>query len=120
RSVYQRDNWDEWLESTTESVDIRIGWVLLLARGMVWATRRILALLLHLSMAISGYALRQMEYDADRYEARFAGSDAFESTTRKMGYLGAALQTAYSQLGRMQREGTLVDDLPRLVVLNET
>jgi hypothetical protein len=120
RSVYQRDNWDEWLESTAQSVDLRVGWVLLLAQGMVWATRRILALLLHLSMAISGYALRQMEYDADRYEARFAGSDAFESTTRKMGYLGAALQTAYNQLGRMQREGALVDDLPRLVVLNET
>lgn len=119
RSVYQRDEWDEWLASTAEEMDLRIGWVLWLAVLMVWITRRILWCLMMLSMVVVGYVMRQMEYDADRYEARFAGSDVFEATTTKMARLSVAMQKAYWQLGVSQRDGRLADNLPRLVVNNE-
>ncbi|CAN0337322.1 unnamed protein product, partial [Ectocarpus sp. 4 AP-2014] len=119
RSVYERDAWDEWLASSAADLDLRIGWVLWLAMLMVWFARRVLWLLMMLSMVVVGYVLRQMEYDADRYEARFAGSDSFEATTTKLARLGVAMQKSYSQLGVSHREGKLVDDLPRLVLSNE-
>lgn len=119
RSVYERDSWDAWLESASESLDLRIGWVLLLARAVVWLTRQVLAGLLYLSMAIVGYTLRQMEFDADRHEARFAGSDAFESTCRKLNRLGVAYQQMLSQLPSMAQTDNLVDDIPALVLFIE-
>lgn len=119
RSVNQRDAWDEWLASAAAELDLRLGWVLWLAMFMVWIARRVLWLLMMISMTVVGYVLRQMEYDADRYEARFAGSDAFETTTTKMARLDVAMQKAYAQIGASHRDGKLVDDLPRLVALNE-
>lgn len=120
RSVYERDNWDEWLINAAGSIDLRLGWVLYLAMLMVWLTRRVLWLLLQLSTAVAGLVLREMEYDADRYEARFGGSGCFESTSHKLARLGAATEMAYGQLGASQRDGKLVDDLPGLIRLNET
>ena len=33
---------------------------------------------------VSSFALRQMEFDADRYEARVAGSDVFVKTSERL------------------------------------
>src|SRR5205814_4243365 len=41
RVVYQRDEWDEWLESMGGQRDWRIGWVCLVAQGSVWLTWRV-------------------------------------------------------------------------------
>ena len=61
-----------------------------LSQGCVWLTRRLLWVLMMLGNAISCFLLRQMEFDADRYEARVAGSAAFESTALKLQGLGLA------------------------------
>ncbi|MEN1680159.1 MAG: hypothetical protein AAGJ46_11245 [Planctomycetota bacterium] len=90
-------------------------WLAILA---VWVTRKILWVLLYAGHAIAGLTMRQMEFDADRYEARFAGSDAFERTSRRLQELGVGMQMAYSQLGSSHREGRLVDDLPALTRIN--
>lgn len=118
RVVFDRDRWDQWLASSAAQADFRIGWVLYLAMLMVWITRQVLRALLNLSMAVVGYVLRQMEYDADRYETRVAGAHAFESTAKKLARLNAATNSASSQLAGAQLEGKLVDDLPGLIVLN--
>lgn len=120
RSVYERDAWDQWLATTAGGVDLRVGWVLYLAMLLVWLTRKVLWVLLNLSMAVAGYVLREMEYDADRYEARFGGSDCFEATTLKMARLAAGIEQTYSQLSAAQGDGKLVEDVPGLVVLNES
>lgn len=78
RVVYERDSWDEWLHETARSIDLRIGWILFLAQLFVWITRKILFGLMVIGYAVGGFLLRQMEFDADRYEARLAGSEAFE------------------------------------------
>ena len=93
RVVYQRDEWDEWLDAAIGELDIRVGWVLLVGKLFVAIGRGILWILFHIGLAISGLLLRQMEYDADRCETLFAGSDAFASTARKLQLLNGAHNT---------------------------
>ena len=66
RVVYERDAWDERLEYLSQSIDIRVSWVLYLARLFVWLTRKILWLLMMVGHLVSGFLMRQMEVDADR------------------------------------------------------
>ena len=116
RVVYERDVLDLQLERWSRSGGIRLRLVLLLARLLVWATRKILWVLMMLGHATSCFVLRQMEFDADSYEARVAGADCFASTTLKLQLLGAAAQSAQASLETAWAEERLVDDLPRLIV----
>ena len=116
RVVYQRDQWDEWLESTAQELDFRIGWILVVAQLFVMIGRGLLWLLFHIGLAISGVMLRQMEYDADRYETQFAGSTAFANTARKLHLLNGGLQFAQLQLSHSLDHRKLVDNLPGLIV----
>jgi Zn-dependent protease with chaperone function len=118
RVVYQRDEWDEWLASSTDGVDLRIAWILYLAQACVWLTRRILWVLMYVGHVVAGFMLRQMEFDADRYEARLAGSDTFAATVRQLHLLNLAQERAQSDFGFYFREGRLTDNLPKLVLAN--
>ncbi|MBN2296014.1 MAG: M48 family metalloprotease [Pirellulales bacterium] len=118
RVVYERDQWDEQLTQWSERTDLRIGWVLYLARVFVWVTRRILWVLMMIGHIVSSLMLRQMEFDADRHEARLAGSDVFEETAHQLMVLNVASQGAQSDLGSFYREGRLADDLPQLIMAN--
>jgi Zn-dependent protease with chaperone function len=118
RVVYERDNWDEWLHETARSIDLRIGWMLYLAQFFVWLTRKILFVLMLVAHAVAGVLLREMEFDADRHEARMGGSDTFETTTRRMTVLNIAMNGAQSDLGQFFREGRLADNLPKLMAAN--
>lgn len=117
RVVYERDQWDEWLHATARSIDLRVGWVLFVAEAVVWLTRKILWLLMNAGIAVAGMLMRDMEFDADRYEARLAGSDQFADTTRRLIELTVAHQRALETLNRFSRDGRLVDNIPRLAVV---
>jgi Zn-dependent protease with chaperone function len=117
RVVYQRDELDVWIEETSENnTSGYVVTILGLCRGAVWMSRRVLWLLMIAGNAISSFQLRQMEFDADRHEARVAGSRAFEATARRLPLLGAATQSAYSELGRFWQERRLADDFPALIL----
>ena len=118
RVVYQRDSWDEWLEQASEGLDLRVGWVLLVARGCVWLTRRILWGLMYVGHVVAGFMLRQMEFDADKYEARVAGSETFAATARQLRLLALAWHGAEADLASYHREGRLADNLPKLMMAN--
>jgi Zn-dependent protease with chaperone function len=115
RVVYERDEWDAKLDRAARGSDYRIGVVLHMGRGCVWATRRILWALMHAGHAISCFMLRQMEYDADSYEAKVAGSDAFESTAARLRVLNVATQTAYQDAQQSWASKRLPEDLPLLI-----
>jgi len=68
------------------------------AQLAVWFSRLMLTLLMLIGHAIGCFMLRQMEYDADSYEIKLAGSDVFETTTRKMHTLGHSLEQAYKNM----------------------
>jgi Zn-dependent protease with chaperone function len=118
RVVYERDQWDEWLARSTDGLDLRIAWVLYLAQLFVWLTRKILWVLMMIGHGVAGFLMRQMEFDADRHEARLAGSDTFASTARQLMVLNVAYQGAQHDLGEFFRDGRLGDDLPRLMMVN--
>ncbi len=116
RVVYERDSWDAALETAArEGFLILIVISVHIARFFVWLTRRVLWGLMMIGNLISGFMLRQMEYDADRHEARLVGSSTFESTCRELSRLGVAFQWSLNDLETSWREGELVDNLPKLV-----
>src|SRR5206468_6309298 len=71
--------------------------------------------LMHAGHAISCFMLRQMEYDADSYEAKLAGSDTFESTIERLPVLSVAMQFALEDLRRSWVSSRLAEDLPLLI-----
>lgn len=115
RVVYERDKWDVSLEQSAKNSDIRIGVILHGARGCVWLTRRILWALMHAGTAISCFMLRQMEYDADCYEAKVAGSTAFESTATQLRVLNVASQVALDDVRQSWAAKRLPENLPLLI-----
>ncbi|MDG1894421.1 MAG: hypothetical protein P8J37_05910 [Fuerstiella sp.] len=118
RVVYERDAWDEELYRLSEHENPILRLVLSLTRLGIWLTRRVLWVLMLAGHAVSGFLLRQMEFDADRYESRVAGCKSFYTTSRKMSVLQVAHAGALSDLKQFHDEGRLADDLPQLIVLN--
>ena len=100
RVVYERDEWDERIEAWRETSDVRLQVMVLLASGCVWLSRRALEGLLKAGHAISCFMLRQMEYDADSYEIKISGSDAFSRTMTRLRELTVGAQLAYQSLGQ--------------------
>ncbi|MFO1488810.1 MAG: M48 family metalloprotease [Verrucomicrobiota bacterium] len=117
RVAYQRDAWDETLEEWAADVeDGRVAIVVWTVQLAVFFSRLLLKLLLFTGHIISGFMLRQMEYDADLYEIKVAGSEAFESTMRKLATLGAALEITYRQIhANWKKSGRLPDNLAELL-----
>ncbi|MDB5336132.1 MAG: heat shock protein HtpX, partial [Planctomycetaceae bacterium] len=90
------------------------GWVVILAgltSLLIWLTRRVLWCLMVIGHVVSCVLLRQMEYDADKFEARLAGSEVFESTTRRITELNLANVLTHRIVVANQHAG-LPDDLP--------
>ena len=118
RVVYDRDEWDEKLARASQEWDVRVGIVLLLARLFIWLTRKVLWLLMIIGHAIGTFMLRHMEFDADRYEARLAGSDTFAETAHRLRVLSVGSQRAIGWLSESWTERRLVDDFASLVAVS--
>jgi Zn-dependent protease with chaperone function len=121
RVVYQRDSWDYALaDACGGDMHYLIQLIALITRGMIWITRRILWCLMWLGHAASSLMLRQMEFDADRYECRVAGTQAFIETSQRMACMNVACAVAFGDLNHAWREQRLCDDLPALIRGRET
>ena len=117
-AVYLRDSWDAKLDDAAEEADGWVSIILNFARGGVWLTRKVLYAFMMAGHAVSSYMLRQMEFDADRYEAQMAGSQQFKDTTLRLQRLGVAFQVSHDQLAQAWEDKKLVDNLPRLIAHN--
>ncbi len=115
RVAKERDAWDERLLRWSET---DLAWLVWIARLLVWLTRRLLLGLMWASHALSCALMRQMEYDADRHEARLAGAATFAATSRRLRELGAACRGALFDLQQAWVERRLGDDFPGLVLAN--
>jgi hypothetical protein len=67
---------------------------------------------------VSRYMSRQWEFDADRYQARLAGSDMVGPTLQRLMLLSVAHNGARADLAEFYSEGRLADNLPRLIMAN--
>jgi Zn-dependent protease with chaperone function len=118
RVVYERDEWDVKLAQTASSIDLRIGILLHLTRFCIWLSRRILWVLMHLGHGLSCFMLRQMEYDADSYEAKVVGGAAFAQTSAKLHNLSAGSSWAFHQMRESWRNRRLPENLPLFINLS--
>jgi len=117
RAVYGRDRWDYQLWAISRHADnylTRAGATLI--RTMVAFTRGILWCLMRVGMAVSAMMGRQMEFDADRYECRIAGSRGFAETVERLTCLSYSAHLATSDVAKAWRERRLCDDLLALIV----
>jgi hypothetical protein len=115
RLACQRDAWDERLSSSSLESAGMIP-IYLAIMFCVWLTRRVLWVLMMIGHALSCLLLRQMEYDADRYMARLAGTETFEEIARRMALWEASSQAAFSLAPRWWIQDRYPDDLPSLIL----
>ena len=118
RVVYERDSWDSSLEQAAASQQGLISTFGLAGKAGVWLTRRILWVLMKLAQLVSSGLSHQMEFDADRYQARLVGGATVADVLDRAGVLSLASQGAYADLNESWKEGRLPNDLPRLVLNN--
>lgn len=116
RVVYQRDMWDYHLERAAKTWNFRIGFFIHLIRFTIWLFRRVFSVLVWIGNLVSCIMSRHMEYDADSYEVKIAGSKVFGATSRKFHVFGAAGQVALSELQEVWQSGRLADNYPKYVV----
>ena len=117
-AVYTRDSWDQKLDEVAEQSRDWLNVILNIARGGVWITRKILYVFMMAGHTVSSYMLRQMEFDADRYETLMAGSEQFKDTTLQLQKLGVAFRLSHDHLAKAWEEKKLVNDFPSLIAHN--
>ncbi len=117
RVVYQRDAWDVRLENlSTERHYLMFALYAWVAHLGVALSRQILLFLMKGGNLMCGFIMRQMEYDADAYGIKVAGSGVVEMTQRKLATLGEAQKRAYQDLRDCwKKHRALPDNLPELV-----
>jgi Zn-dependent protease with chaperone function len=111
RVVYQRDTLDHMLEAAIAESDWRLGIILQLANLCVMFSRSVLWCFMMLGHGISAGLMRQMEYDADRYEYGLVGSRAFAETFVELQLLGASQEAALKAMLAHFQKGRLADDM---------
>jgi Zn-dependent protease with chaperone function len=85
-------------------------------QGFLWLARTLMKGMAWVGLAACGALLREMEYDADRYEARITGGEAFAAVGDKLAVLAAARQASGPLQERWWQSRLLADDVPALVV----
>ncbi len=118
RVVYERDHWDQKLAEWSSGGDGYVMGMALVIRLAVWITRRVLWVLMYTGHAVSGILSRQMEFDADRYEARMVGSRVFTQTCWQLQVLNLAYQGAFADMRSSWQQKRMPDSLPKLVLAN--
>ena len=119
RLVYERDSWDLWLEGLTKDEDKSCAVVWTVVERFIWAERLVLKGLMRVGGAASGFMSRQMEYDADRYEALIAGTSEFAVTTRRFRTLSEAHEMIINDAIKLVNKGELPDNVPVMVAMRE-
>lgn len=115
RVVHERDSWDQRLDEWSRDGDVRVVIPMALARASVWVSRLAVSGVAMVGHGVSCYMMRQMEFDADSYEVKIAGSETFAQTVVRLRELSAGSQLAYSQLSALLERRALPADMPRFV-----
>lgn len=118
-AAYTHDRWDEQVYEWCHTWPPPLNWSMYLVRAAVWLGRKMLLLLTLLGHFFVARLLREMEFDADRYETRMVGSRTFAQTCRKLRLLGICQAKTHDDLDHYRRMDQLPDDLPALLVDNE-
>jgi Zn-dependent protease with chaperone function len=116
RVVFERDEWDEKLNDWRRESEGLSGIVAVAVQSCVIGTRVVLGVFMLISHGLSCFLLRQMEFDADRSEARLVGARTFEKTFRRLTVLSAAAEEATQIVTDGWLKDRFPDDFAALVV----
>ena len=116
RCVYARDAWDDTLDELIQRYNDQRGNMLWMAKAAIWLSRKCMLVFLKLGVLVSRSLERQMEFDADRYEACIAGSSVFRETTRRIKELNAANDAVGKRLAYSWDDGKLTDNFPKMII----
>lgn len=112
RVVFERDKLDEKINQWGNNTSLIFAAILGVARLSIWISRKILYGFMLLGNLISGFMLRQMEYDADRYEIRFSGSKEFIKTTNDLRLLSLNWAIMHQNIFENWSSKNLTDNIP--------
>ena len=116
RAAYQRDAWDvamARLAATGHALAI-FGWAAIICS---FFARLVLKVIVWVCSFPALFMLRQMEYDADRYEVQLSGIAAFERAFEVLGELGTVYPRALESTRRVyQRDKTVPSNFPAVLV----
>lgn len=112
RVVYQRDEWDYWLQHGDDEEGATSGLFRMAMLLLVWLTRRILWALMMISHGISCFVSRQMEYDADKSSCAIAGTQQIKTGLVQMRVLNDAMRDVLVSPPQDLKDNQLYDDLP--------
>ncbi|MDR1385562.1 MAG: M48 family metalloprotease [Planctomycetaceae bacterium] len=118
QAAYGRDRLDRLIYTLSTTGHVLNIFFFMILRLFIWMTRLVLKGLMMLGFSISGYLSRQMEFDADQFEARVLGSKLFRDSTRRL--LGLTISNSKSvyDVNKMFQDELLVDNYPRLIAAN--
>lgn len=120
RVAFERSALDDQLRERAEAAGGWTSLVLIMSLAGVALSRNLLGALMRVGQRLSRRLLRQMEFDADRYEVRVVGVEAFRSTSEQMLTLAVAEQHAHADLSIRVRDRRLPDDWPAVLALVRT
>jgi Zn-dependent protease with chaperone function len=115
RVAYERDSWDERLDSWRQNAGWRGKILAGVASAAVWLSRAVLRALLYAAGVVSAWFSRQMEFDADRHEASLVGAEVFAETTVRLAELSYAGNRAWDVIRQSWVLRKLPDNFPVLV-----
>jgi Zn-dependent protease with chaperone function len=98
QGAYGGDEWDDWFSDLADEEFAIVALFGMTCQFGVFLVRLVFYILLVLSVLASFFLMRQMEYDADRYEALVAGTPTFAKTTQKLLQLNVAESAARNML----------------------
>jgi len=122
RVVYERDAWDQWLAAwVMETNDWRSMIIAAIAHFAVWSSRLLLKLLMLFGHGVCCFLLRHMEYDADSYQIKLAGSSTFERTALRVNVLSEANTNSLRAMQAAWKvKRMLPDNFPAFLLLQES
>jgi Zn-dependent protease with chaperone function len=121
RVVFERDSWDEELERVAEEAEN--GYALMFvtfARLGVFFSRAILWLHMIVARALSCYLSRRMEFHADQFQIRVAGSESMERTSARLNELDLLYAFALQEMRvSWNLNKRLPNNLPQFILNKE-
>jgi Zn-dependent protease with chaperone function len=115
RLVEDRDQWDIWLASQSSGTAYIVRLFAWAAAMGIWLSRRALRLLLQGSLLVNARMSREMEFHADLYAIRVAGSVAFSASAETFAAGEAAYGRAMQIVERAAADGRHADDFAGLL-----
>jgi Zn-dependent protease with chaperone function len=120
RVIYERDAWDEMLEEMTNSEETWLTLTAALAIAAVGLSRQVLKLLMLCGHGANAFLSRQMEYQADLFAIRLAGSETFEAMIGRLNTLNVLTNIAFKQIHiGWNNNKRLPDSIPQLLINKE-